>query len=49
MIAASKEQEGCKLVFRDDEGTVGLFDLSESSAYQTTASEAAKLRGHQAC
>ena len=49
MIAAFKEQEGCRLVYQDDEGTVGLFSLLESLAYQTTTSEAAELLGHQAC
>ena len=49
MIAASREQEGYRPVFEYDEGTTGLFSLSESSVCQTTTSEAAILRGHQAC
>ena len=49
MIAAFKEQEGCIPVYQDDEVTVGLFNLWESLAYQTTTSEAAELLGHQAC
>ena len=49
MIATFKEQEGYRLAFKEDEETEGLSDLSESSACQTTTSEAAGLLDHQAC
>ena len=48
MIAAFEEQEGYRPGSKDDEGTVGLSNLLESSAYQTTTSEAAKSLDHQA-
>ena len=49
MITAFEEQEGYRPAFKEDEETEGLSDLLESSAYQTTTSEVAKLLGHQAC